>query len=433
MSHFSFSVMSETSDFYARMESNIALLPKLVESVSDVRASVSDVRASVTVVEERTKVISDRLDGVASLVLEHEAKLQALHTNRTETDKRLETLEQQLAELRNTQAASVTVTQQLQAEIHDIYAAAAARNKEFLSVFLFMLCYGFDTTKGRVCGVFATVNNVPCVCVNLRALNVIAKMYLACPSYAKRFPDLPSFGLFRINALQKTFDKADLPCQKISTAISKKLFRKLPFYALKSDRGNLTSWVALELLPFKAGIEALKEKCKEFYLKVQAKFRKGLPVVKVIGEKDNARVDFEGSEWPVFNQMWWKGLFYLRMREFVGHPDDCHFLSFLCFRHSEEVPVEDEEDLEEKKFDKEPSGRWLLHEEQPEQSDSDEGSPPKPKRAAKKRKATRPPESEEEDEAPQTARPTTGGKKPRFNLSSVSAAPAEGDDGSSSE
>ncbi|NBO42467.1 MAG: hypothetical protein EBU92_13310 [Betaproteobacteria bacterium] len=201
VSHFSFSVMSETSDFYARMESNIALLPKLVESVSDVRASVSDVRASVTVVEERTKVISDRLDGVASLVLEHEAKLQALHTNRTETDKRLETLEQQLAELRNTQAASVTVTQQLQAEIHDIYAAAAARNKEFLSVFLFMLCYGFDTTKGRVCGVFATVNNVPCVCVNLRALNVIAKMYLACPSYAKRFPDLPSFGLFRIKPL----------------------------------------------------------------------------------------------------------------------------------------------------------------------------------------------------------------------------------------
>ena len=284
---------------------------------------------------------SQMLEGIYKIVQRHEEQLLSVTTSMKHHDDVLIRHEQVLEEFKEDMSRikdKLKLTQQTQ---HDMYSAAFARNEDFLKVFVFLLEMGYDTGGGITCVVFRKIGTTPCVCVNLKALHNIAKMFLnsRCISSINGFP---SFALFRLGSLQKLFAESGVPTCQLNKNIVNDLFEKSSTKKLKADRVNLQHWVALEMKSF---VQAVKNvlasgKVQEFKdllegddypkkdgcLLVQKRLDPVKDSVYMMSLEEDPRP--EGG--PVFLVEYWDKLFYDNMLEYrrllnPEQPADTHF------------------------------------------------------------------------------------------------------------
>lgn len=248
-------------------------------------------------------------------------------------EERIERLEQQLV----TTQQQGQITQRTQ---HDDYAKAFSRSADFEKVFLFLLNFGYNTSTGMTCVVFKVIQDTLCVCVNFRALHLIAKLKLNMAQVTKT-GKFPSFSLFRLNMLQSMFREAKLPEKELDKQQINVLFERLAMKPMKTPAANKASWIALEAEPFVVAANNLtmSDKIQDFMVLFQ-RFYPQKVTRKKLTEKDNCY--FWGSEdmpesdrKPVFQVPYWKELFYKNMKEYkqLLRPDEdagsdyCHFVS----------------------------------------------------------------------------------------------------------
>jgi hypothetical protein len=292
-------------------------------------------------------------------------------------EERLERLEQQLASTQQ-QGQLVQRTQ------HDDYARAFARNSDFEKVFLFLLNFGYNTSTGMTCVVFKVIQDTLCVCLNFRALHLIAKLKLNMVQVTKT-GKFPSFTLFRLNMLQSMFRDAKLPEKNLDKQQISVLFDRLAMKPMKTPAANKASWIALEAEPFVVAANNLtmSDKIQDFMVLFQKYYPKKVTPKKLTG-KDNCY--FRGSEEmpesdrkPVFQVPYWKELFYRNMKEYkqLLRPDEevsdyCHFVSL--YEVQEPGPIysysDAFEDISEEEEEEEPV--TTTHKRRKPQRDEDE-------------------------------------------------------------
>ena len=353
---------------------------------------VSRLDKFIEVVGEKFIAVGDNFDKsqnqfreLLSLMKTHDSKINALEQSVASVTQEQKTQADKLASLETFVQEKFAIAERTQ---NDPYSAAF-KNEDFLQVFLFMSVFGFDTTSGYTCAVFYNVNKTPCVCINFRALHVIAKMLLNTKKkiLSKGFP---SFANFRIGRLQDMFRQANVPNRPLTKEIVSELYNYTYVEPLKADRANLMNWFALDMKPFVYTLKTLirSGKVDEFKQMFDDHYPQDdegtfLPLCKIT-EKDKVTMtcDADADEsLPVFQQPYWEELFYdemLSYRQCFFPKEDAtehvHFSSFYGLDREEEVvPF---------------NGISFSQEE------------------AKKRKRSE-----------RSERPSTGGKKPRYNLS----------------
>lgn len=319
---------------------------------------------------------------LVALMKTHDTKIDAMEQSLASVTQEQKIQAEKLASLESFVQEKFAIAERTQ---HDPYSAAF-KNEDFLQVFLFMAVFGFDTTSGYTCAVFQEVNKVPCVCINFRALHVIAKMLLNTKKKLLK-KGFPSFANFRIGRLQELFRQASVPNRPLTREIVSELYSYTYVEPLKADRANIMNWFALDMKPFVYTLKTLirSGKVDEFKQMFDDNYPQDedgtfLPFCKIT-EKDKVTItcDADADEsLPVFQQPYWEELFYddmLTYRQCFFSKEEAtehvHFSSFYALDREEEIiPF---------------NGISFSQEE------------------SKKRKLKE--------------RPSTGGKKPRYNLS----------------
>lgn len=378
---------------------------------------ISPIVTLVKAQEKRLLAVETRVGSVEAKVEEVENRFES---NFDQVASKISELEKQLSELRGLQHTTQRQHEITQRSVHDPYMAAFSRNEEFEEVFLFFILYGFCTSEGHTCVVFRKVNDVPCVCVNFRALHNIAKLLLSGRLVASigLFPKMKNF---RITCLQELFTKAQLPQRDLNKGMLTELYKKLPVVPLKSFKSNLTSWMALEMKPFVTAVTTLVksgkvDEMRDLFEKNFPKRANGdLRCMAKLTEKDKVVLldtsDPEISR-PIFGQPYWKELFYDGMKVYremldPSQPASQHAHFFCLADVDYEEPILNFEDIRFQPVVEEPS-------------EEVEDSPPVTRSRGRKRVHI---EEEEEEEEPRQRkrhrnRPTHGEKAPRYDLGS---------------
>lgn len=234
---------------------------------------------------------------------------------------------------------------------HDDYSRAFSRSADFENVFLFLLTFGYNTLTGQTCVVFRVVQDVLCVCVNLRALHVIAKLKLNYAQVTKA-GKLPPFALFRLNLLQKLFRDAKLPEKDLDKSQVDSLFKRVGMKPMKTPAAKRASWVALEAEPFVFAVNnlTLSDKLSQFSELFSRHYPSQLSL-KPVSDKDNCYTvkdvdQLPSDKTPLFQVPYWSDLFYKSMRDYrkLLSPEDpcdedCHFLTLYEVEY--DVPIGD--------------------------------------------------------------------------------------------
>lgn len=230
------------------------------------------------------------------------------------------TLQQELSALKTRQSVAEEKSDLIQSTQHDDYDKAFIK-EDFQKVFLFLITYGYNTVTGQTCVVFQEVNGVLCVCVNLRALNLIAKLKLNYSQVTKS-AKFPAFGLFKLNSLRQLFREVKLPQMELNKTDLENLSKHLGMRPLKTPAGNKTSWIALEADPFVLAIKNLRRAKKiEPFMTVFDKYYPKSIKLKKLTEKDmcyflQCKDQPEGLKQPLFLVPYWRELFYTSMKEY---------------------------------------------------------------------------------------------------------------------
>ena len=230
------------------------------------------------------------------------------------------TLQQELSALKSRQSVAEEKSDLLQSTQHDDYDKAFIK-EDFQKVFLFLITFGYNTLSGQTCVVFQEVNGVLCVCVNLRALNLIAKLKLNYSQVTKA-EKFPAFSLFKLNSLRQLFRDAKLPQMDLDKDDLERLLKHLAMRPLKTPAGNKTSWIALEADPFVLAIKNLRRANKIGpFLKTFDKYYPKSVKVKKLTQKDmcyffKCEDQPEGVKQPLFLVPYWRDLFYTSMKEY---------------------------------------------------------------------------------------------------------------------
>jgi hypothetical protein len=359
------SVYSRMESVYSRMESLDKLVPMVEKVLSEQEVSKGQVLAAVASVNSKVEAFDKRLieqeEKVADLVQRVVSVDSRLESVDSRVDSRVQTLETQLQELlrwKEDMAQKVAFTEQA---MHDPYSAAFSKSEDFTKVFFFMIFFGYDTVNGITCAVFRNIGGNPCVCINFRALSVIAKAYLSSAKVSK-MGLFPAFSLFRLNNLQRLFREAHLPEHTVKKEFLMDLFKKSAVKQLKTAAANLTNWIALDMKAFVAGVRVFKRdpKFKELKQVFSDHFPKdeegNFALQKKITDKDNVFVR-DGEEEPdeenkpIFCVPYWNELFYEGMKEYRAllHPtadtqDHQHFGNFYLIGPLEQFPILEYED-----------------------------------------------------------------------------------------
>jgi hypothetical protein len=263
-------------------------------------------------------------------------KMVAHRETEVETFKNLATRVLQLEQQLSTTKQQGELVQRTQ---HDEYDRAFSRSIDFENVFLFLLTFGYNTITGQTCVVFKTVQEKLCVCINFRALHLIAKLKLNYAQVTKS-GKMPTFAMFRLNVLQKLFRDAKLPEKELDQKQVDSLYKRLAVKPMKTPAAKKASWIALEAEPFafSANNLMLADKLINFAQLFDQYYPSKL-APKVLNDRDNCFY-LEGKDLPedarkpVFQVPYWGELFYSSMRAFrvlMNPHDPCtnnyHFLT----------------------------------------------------------------------------------------------------------
>ena len=319
-------------------ETTINRLDKFIEVVGDKFVTVGD----------KFLKSQDQFCELLSLMKTHESKIDGLEHSVSRIAQEQKTQSEKLATLETFVHEKFAIAERTQ---HDPYSAAF-KNEDFLQAFLFMCVFGFDTTSGYTCAVFSEINKVPCVCINFRALHVIAKMLLNTKKKMIK-KGFPNFASFRIGRLQEMFRQANVPNRPLTKEIVNDLYSYTYVEPLKADRANLMNWIALDMKPFVYTLKTLirSGKVDEFKQMFDDNFPQDqegtfIPQCKIT-EKDKVTMtcDADADEsLPVFQQPYWEELFYEEMliyRQCFFPKEEAtehvHFSSFYALDREEEV------------------------------------------------------------------------------------------------
>ena len=362
------SLLARLESVYSRMESLDKLVPMVEKVLSEQEVSKAQVLAAVSSVNSKVEAFDKRLteqeEKVADVIARVEfvdSRVQSVDSHLESVDSRVQTLETQLQELlrwKEDMSQKVAFTEQA---MHDPYSAAFSKSEDFTKVFFFMIFFGYDTVNGITCAVFRHIGGNPCVCINFRALSVIAKAYLSSAKVSK-MGLFPALSLFRLNNLQRLFREAHLPEHIVKKEFLGDLFKKSAVKQLKTAAANLTNWIALDMKAFVAGVRVFKRdpKFKELKQVFSDHFPKdeegNFALQKKITDKDNVFVR-DGEEEPdeqnkpIFCVPYWNELFYEGMKEYRAllHPaantqEHQHFGNFYLIGPLEQFPILDYED-----------------------------------------------------------------------------------------
>jgi hypothetical protein len=303
-------------------------------------SQLSSLKSVMEVMVKSNQDVLTELKAVATRVQVHEQRLDASDARFESVETRVVALESKIQEM----TQKVTLTEQTQ---HDVYSAAFSRSDEFFRVFSFMVLYAYDTTSGLTCAVFRRVNETPCVCINLRALHNIAKMWLNSARITRSMM-FPSFKLFSVTNLQRLFREANLPQCKLDIKAVNDCYKHVSAWPLHTVPSMLSNWIGLEMNSFVTGIKLLarSEKFTEFRNMFLDHFPKSesneneYMRQKQITEKDKVFV-WGGTlpkqtHVPVFGVPYWDCLFTQNMLLYRNklHPkaqitEHQHFANFL--------------------------------------------------------------------------------------------------------
>jgi hypothetical protein len=254
-----------------------------------------------------------KLVNLGLFVGQHTSEIDALKTS-------LQALQTELDALKTRQNLAEEKSELIQSTQHDDYDKAF-KKEDFLDVFLFLITHGYNTCLGLTCVVFHEINNALCVCINIRALSLIAKLKLNYSQIAK-LERFPSFGLFKVNSLRQLFRDAKLPQMDMEKSDVDVVSKHLAMRPLKTPAGNKSSWIALDADPFVFAIQNLKraKKIAPFCDLFQKYYPKSVKFKKIT-EKDmcfflNCDDQPTLPKQPLFQMQYWKELFYPSMKEY---------------------------------------------------------------------------------------------------------------------
>ena len=306
---------------FSEVKSDLSVLTTLKEQVDKLDENVGTLFELNDARKAESKENTKQVGILRCVTTQQQADLEKQMELTREHSTIIQELRQKIASLEARQQVTEETSVLIQNTQHDDYDKAF-KKEEFQRVFLFLITFGYNTLEGRTCVVFYEVNNVLCVCVNLRALSLIAKLKLSYSQVTKddRFPH---FSLFKINSLRQLFRDAKLPQLELDARDVETLCKMLAMRDLKSVAGNKSAWVALEADPFVLAIENLKraKKVQPFCELFQKHYPKTVKPKKVtekdscffVGCTDQQSV---GVKQPLFLTQYWKELFYPSMKQY---------------------------------------------------------------------------------------------------------------------
>ena len=330
----------------------LSALTSLKDRVGAVEQKVDTVEGHVDTLFDLNSKTKKQVDILGAVVAQQRGELDREKELTKQHDEHIRELQQRLAALESRQQVTEETHELIQNTQHDDYDKAF-KKEEFQKVFLFLITFGHNTYEGCTCVVFHEVNRVLCVCINLRALTLIAKLKLSYSQVTKA-GKFPSSNLFKINSLRQMFRDAKLPQMELDNDDVEKLCSRSAMRLLKSPAGNKSSWIALEADPFLLAMENLDrgKKIQPFRELFQKHYPKSIKPKKVT---DKDMCYFLGStdvptsvKQPVFQVEYWRELFYPAMKEYrrrLTTPEEVqghvHFLS-LYELNTEEILNRDE-------------------------------------------------------------------------------------------